>query len=215
MVSLPPGPTGPTRPSKRRTPKGPPENPDSGSHVGVEAVGGGASRSKKPEAVRYMLGCWAAMIFGELVHQALTVLAVVLDPSELIAAAKQAADAEVPEALVNASVWGSVAIMALIQLVMIGLFAAALSAVNKQKKWGPTARRLLQVFSVFFALRALMVFAMRPAASTVPMALFAVDGVVQIVVGVAGVLGLIYASQKESIDWAEAGAPPANRSEGA
>lgn len=60
---------------------------------------------------------------------------------------------------------------------------------------------MLQVFSVFFAVRVLTLFLMTPAATKVPVALFAVDGAVQIVVGVAGALGLFYASRKESQDY--------------
>lgn len=186
----------------------PPVNPNSASHVEPSAVG------KRPESVRFMLGCWAAMILGELTHQILTVGALVLDPSELQAAAKEAAKAQggdVPEAVMNASMWGSVAVMTLIQLSIIALFAIALRALSAQKSWAERARRLLQVFSVFFALRALVVFAARPASTTIPLAYFAADGVVQIIVGVAGVLGLIYASQKESIHWAEAGNPQAGK----
>lgn len=158
-----------------------------------------------------MLLSWAVMIAGELLHQILTVVAIVIDPSELIAAAKQAAKTkgeEVPESVVSASMWGSIAIAALIQLAIIALFVTALVALQKQKKWAPTARRLLQVFSVFFAVRVLAVFVAKPAASAVPLAFYAFDGVVQIIIGVAGALGLFYASQKEATDWAEAGAPP-------
>ena len=76
MVSLPPGPTGP---------KGPTNNPNSASHVDPEAARGG-----KPETVRYMLACWAFMIGGELLHQALAVVSLLMDPAELIASAKEA-----------------------------------------------------------------------------------------------------------------------------
>lgn len=165
-----------------------------------------------PEAVRFMLLSWAIMIAGELLHQILTIAAIAIDPSELVVAAKQAAKAkgeEVSESVVSASMWGSIAVAALIQLAIIALFVAALVALQKQKKWAPTARRLLQVFSIFFAIRVLAVFVTRPASSAVPLAFYAVDGVVQIIIGVAGALGLFYASQKEATDWAEAGAPPA------
>lgn len=158
-----------------------------------------------------MLLSWAIMIAGELLHQILTVAAVVIDPSELVAAAKEAAKAngeDVPESVVSAGMWGSLAVAAVIQLAIIALFVVALIALQKQKKWAPTARRLLQVFSVFFALRVFAVFVTRPASSAVPLAFYAFDGVVQIILGVAGVLGLFYASQKDSTDWAQAGAPP-------
>ena len=204
MVSLPPGPTGPSRPSG---PTGAPSNPNSASHVDPEAARGG-----KPETVRYMLACWAFMIGGELLHQALTVVSLLLDPSQLIASAKEASkqtgavSEAMSEGLLNVAVWGSVALMALVQLAILGLFAFALASISRQRKWAGTARRLLMVFSVFFALRALMVFAMRPAGTTVPLAFYAFDGVIQIMLGVAGALGLFYASQKESADWVDTGA---------
>ena len=198
MVSLPPGPTGP---------KGPTNNPNSASHVDPEAARGG-----KPETVRYMLACWAFMIGGELLHQALAVVSLLMDPAELIASAKQASkqtgamSGAMSEGLMNVAMWGSVALMALIQLSVLALFAFALASISRQRKMAGTARRLLMVFSVFFALRALMVFAMRPASTTVPLAFYAFDGVIQIMLGVAGALGLFYASQKESADWVDADA---------
>ena len=201
MANIPAGPSTPAGPA------GPPANPETGSHVDPAAVD-----PKMPEAVRFMLLSWAIMIAGELLHQILTIAAIAIDPSELVVAAKQAAKAkgeEVSESVVSASMWGSIAVAALIQLAIIALFVAALVALQKQKKWAPTARRLLQVFSIFFAIRVLAVFVTRPASSAVPLAFYAVDGVVQIIIGVAGALGLFYASQKEATDWAEAGAPPA------
>ncbi|WP_070463762.1 hypothetical protein [Corynebacterium sp. HMSC29G08] len=197
MVSLPPGPPGP---------KGPTNNPNSASHVAPEAARGG-----KPETVRYMLACWAFMIGGELLHQALAVVSLLMDPAELIASAKEASkqtgamSGAMSEGLMNVAVWGSVALMALIQLSVLALFAFALASISRQRKMAGTARRLLMVFSVFFALRALMVFAMRPASTTVPLAFYAFDGVIQIMLGVAGALGLFYASQKESVVWVDAG----------
>ncbi|OFT83234.1 hypothetical protein HMPREF3101_06505 [Corynebacterium sp. HMSC29G08] len=158
-----------------------------------------------------MLACWAFMIGGELLHQALAVVSLLMDPAELIASAKEASkqtgamSGAMSEGLMNVAVWGSVALMALIQLSVLALFAFALASISRQRKMAGTARRLLMVFSVFFALRALMVFAMRPASTTVPLAFYAFDGVIQIMLGVAGALGLFYASQKESVVWVDAG----------
>lgn len=192
----------------------PPVNPNSGSHVEPKAVAGASSSGApggKPEAVRFMLGCWAVMILGELLHQILTVISVIIDPSALKESARQAAKArgeEIADAAMNAGVWSSVFNMAAIQLLIIGLFAAALIALQNQKRWAPSARRLLQVFSIFFVIRGLTLFVMRPVSTAVPIAFYAFDGVIQIILAVAAGLGVFYASQKESRDWAEAGAPP-------
>lgn len=200
----------------------PPMNPNSASHVEPKAVDEASTSKKgsKPEAVRFMLGCWAAMIFGELVHQILQIVGIVLDPAPLREASREAArgqEGALSESVVDAAMWSSVAIMALIQLAILAMFTAALMALNKQKRWAPNARRLLQIFSIFFGLRGLALFMMRPTSTAIPMALYGFDGVVQILVAVAGGLGVFYASQKESIQWSEAGVPPeqrANRGQG-
>ncbi|WP_148363820.1 MULTISPECIES: hypothetical protein [Corynebacterium] len=184
-------------------------NPGSPSRVEPEAVE--KQKVSMPEAVRYMLAAWTVMIGGELLHQILAVAASVIDPSALREVAKERAtkgDGEVSEALMNASVYGSIFIMALLQLGIILLFVFALRAVQKQAKWAENARRLLQIFSVFFALRMLTLFMMVPASTTVPTALFGVDGVIQIVLGVAGVMGVIYSVDKDSVAWTK---PPKDK----
>lgn len=180
----------------------PPMNPGSASRVEPEAVD--KRKGSMPEAVRYMLTCWAVMIGGEVVHQIFAVVSSIIDPSALKEVAKERAnngDGEVSDALMNASVYGSIFLMALLQLGVIVLFAFALRAVRKQAKWAENARRLLQIFSGFFALRMLTLFMMAPASTAVPMALFGVDGVVQIVLGVAGVMGIIYSVDKDAVAW--------------
>ncbi|GAA3515617.1 hypothetical protein GCM10022417_07500 [Corynebacterium pilbarense] len=187
----------------------PPMNPGSPSRVEPEAVE--KQKGSMPEAVRYMLAAWTVMIGGELLHQILAVAASVIDPSALREVAKERAknsDGEVSEALMNASVYGSIFIMALLQLGVILLFVFALRAVQKQAKWAENARRLLQIFSVFFGLRMLTLFMMVPASTTVPTAIFGIDGVIQIVLGVAGVMGVIYSVDKDSVAWTK---PPKDK----
>ncbi|MCG7292850.1 hypothetical protein MHJ98_10955 [Corynebacterium afermentans] len=184
-------------------------NPGSPSRVEPEAVE--KQKGSMPEAVRYMLAAWTVMIGGELLHQIFAVAASVIDPSALREVAKERVtkgDGEVSEALMNASVYGSIFIMALLQLGVILLFVFALRAVQKQAKWAENARRLLQIFSVFFALRMLTLFMMVPASTAVPTALFGIDGVVQIILGVAGVMGVIYSVDKDSVAWTK---PPKDK----
>lgn len=187
----------------------PPQNPQSPSHIAPAAASQPDPHGKKgtpPESVRFMLTCWAVMIAGELLHQILTVVVTVLDPAALRESAKQAAEGrgeELSDAMLTFGIYGSVVLMALIQLVILGVFAYALRTVAKRGKWAANARRLLQVFAAFFGLRVLTLFMMTPASATVPVALYAADGVIQIILGVAGVLGLVYSTRKESVDWVE------------
>lgn len=199
----------------------PPMNPNSGSHVAPAATqtstsnGPKGSDNERPEAVRYMLTCWVVMIVGELLHQILTVISTVLDPAALKESARAAAKArgeDLTDAMMSLGLIGSVVFMALLQLAVIALFAVALHALAKQRKWAPNARRLLQIFAIFFALRALTLFVTQPASSSIPVAFYAFDGIIQIMLAVAGVLGVFYASQKESVAYAQAAAPPEGRS---
>lgn len=184
----------------------PPMNPQSASKVEPGAVDKQHGPGGMPEAVRYMLLSFAVMIGGELLHQLLVVISAALDPAPLREQAREQAKAageEISDTMVNVGIYGSIAVMALIQLLVILLFVFALRAVRRQAKWAPNARRLLQIFGVFFALRMLTLFMMSPASASVPVALYGADGVVQIILGVAGVLGIVYSLDPASAAWAE------------
>ncbi|WP_133064043.1 hypothetical protein [Corynebacterium hadale] len=172
--------------------------------------GGASSSTSMPEAVRLMLACWAVMIGGELIHQILTVVMTVLDPAPLRESAKEAAKGQdLSDAMLNLGIYGSLVLMALIQLLILAGFAVALRMVANRGKRAAAARRLLQIFATFFALRMVTLYMMSPGSTAVPIALYGADGVVQIILGVAGAMGLFYASQKDSGDWVE---PPAHQS---
>ncbi|SDS55648.1 hypothetical protein [Corynebacterium timonense] len=185
--------------------------PESPSHVSAEAVSGGGAGSKKlPEPVRYLLGCLGVMLGGELVHQILSVIAIVVDPSRLRESARQAARSSneaLTEELLNATVYSSVALMAVFQLIVLILLAVAARAVATRATWAPSALRLLQFFGVFFAIRAVFLFFVSPDSTTVPIALYAVDGIVQIVIGTAGACAVAYAMQGKVHEYVRAQTP--------
>lgn len=188
----------------------PPLNPKSPSHVDPKAVdGGGDGKNGKkpggpPEAVQLMLRCWAVMIAGELIHQILAVVFAFVDPSAMRDAAKQQAKQrgeEISDSLINMGVYGSVVLMALIQLGVLLLFVFALRTVRDKGSWAANARRLLQIFGVFFGLRVITLFMMQPASTAIPVVFYGIDGVVQIILGVAGILGIIYSTDKDAVNW--------------
>lgn len=184
----------------------PPVNPKAPSHVEPEAVDTQKRPGKTPEAVRLMLSCWAVMIAGELLHQILVVVSTALDPAALREAARETAKSrggEVSDGLVNATVYGSIFVMALLQLAVLVLLAFALRTVKENGSWARNARRLLQIFGGFFGLRMLSLFFMLPSSTTLPVAFYAFDGVIQIILGVAGVMGLIYAMDKDAVAWTD------------
>lgn len=150
---------------------------------------------------RYLVGAWAVMVAGELVYQVLNAIGLVIEPAALKQAAREAAKArgeDVSEALITVSTYTSIVMMSLFQLLIIVLLAFALHAVAHRQKWADTARRLLSVFAIYFAIRAVLVV-LAPAAvagaNQLPVAFAAVTGAMQIIVGVAGVCGLVYATR--------------------
>lgn len=209
MTSIPPGTprndNGHGPGSRVPTPPDAPEVPGSPSHVSPGAVtpGGGPGkrgRAALPETVRYLVLCLTVMLGAELAHLIVSTASVLVDPSALRESAREAAKAsgeDVSDAMLNASVYGSVLMLVLFQLLIVGLLAFAVRAVARRSSWASNAMRLLQFFSVFFALRMITLFLMRPDSATVPVALYAVDGVLQIAVGAAGVCALFYCMQNE------------------
>ncbi|OFT71800.1 hypothetical protein HMPREF3145_02605 [Corynebacterium sp. HMSC05C01] len=181
----------------------PPLNPKSPSHVDASAVDK-KTPGGPPEAVQLMLRCWAVMIAGELIHQILSVVFAFVDPSALRDAAKQQAKQrgeEISDGLINMGVYGSLILMTLIQLGVLLLFVFALRAVRNKSSQAGNAYRLLQIFGVFFALRMITLFMMQPASTAIPVVLYGIDGVVQIILGVAGILGIIYSTDKDAVNW--------------
>mgnify|MGYP002757988132 CR=1 FL=1 len=74
------------------------------------------------------------------------------------------------------------------------------SLANRSKRAG-TSRRVWFAFSLYFGFRILLTFMVTPAGADVPDWLFAADGMVQILVGVAAVLGLIFSVRAETLDY--------------
>lgn len=159
-----------------------------------------------PETVRYLLFAWAVMLGGELVHQLFSVAMAFLDPSVLTESAREAnktvgGDA-VPDDQIQLIVYATIALMGLFMLAFVLLLAAALNAVARRKSWATNAALLLMVFSAFFVLRMITVFLVVGANTDgIPTAVVALDGVIQIIAGVAAICGLIFASKEETKKW--------------
>lgn len=185
-------------------PVGPVEqvNPEKPEKPGKPGNGDG----ERPEALRYLLFAWAIMVGGELVHQLFGVAVALFDPSALMQSAREANKSiggeAVTEDQVKLIVYVSIVLMGLFALAVVLLLALALKAVAERKTWVRNAAMLLVVFSVFFVLRMVTVFLVVGANTEgVPTAVVALDGVIQIIAGVAAVCGLIFAYQDDVKRW--------------
>jgi hypothetical protein len=153
----------------------------------------------RPEAARLMLTMFAVAAGLEVIALILNVVTTVVDPAPLMSAAREAADDTGP--LVEATAWGSVAIVTLFYLVVVAILTAAIVAIHKNGKWAAGALRLWTIFAIYFAFRGLTVFLITPAGGNAPDALFLADGAVQILVGVAAVLGAVFGSRPDTRAW--------------
>ena len=81
------------------------------------------------------------------------------------------------------------------------LLAFLLRSLARRGKRAGTSRRVWFAFSLYFGFRILLTFMVTPAGADVPDWLFAADGMVQILVGVAAVLGLIFSVRVDTLDY--------------
>ena len=147
---------------------------------------------KKEDTVKLLIQMWAVMIGLELRHQILNVVMSFTDPTALRTGAKEQAAAQgLSDGIVNATVIAAILVMGFFNLIVIAILSWMVVMVKNRSKRLPTAFLLLTIFSFFFILRVLMLFFASPGGTDVPMALFAIDGCVQILVGVSA--GVAYA----------------------
>ncbi|AGF71426.1 hypothetical protein [Corynebacterium halotolerans] len=158
-----------------------------------------------PESVRLLILLWAGALAGEALHQILNVVMSLIDPSALLAAARETVDTEqapeVADALITTSAYSAVVVAAVIAVAIVGLLAWMLTLIRKRSRHAPMARRLLLIFGFYFGIRTLMLFMVSPGASDVPLALYLFDGSLQILIGVAAVLALIFGARRETLQW--------------
>lgn len=158
-----------------------------------------------PETVRLLLQIWLVVLTLEVVHQVLGVIMSLLDTSALRAAVRQSLSPEqveqAGESLLNGAAVVGVILMGLFAIVLMGVLAWMLHLVRNRSRHAPMARRMLLVFGFYFAFRILLIFMLTPGGTDVPVALYAVDGSLQILVGVGAVLALILSFRSETLKW--------------
>lgn len=184
-------------PSRHHTPVPP------SSTSGQEGPGasGASGENKKPETLRQIIQLWSVMVILELVHQILNVIMGLIDPAAMRAAAReQSATDTMSDAMINSTVTVATLLMGLINLAIVGVLAWMIIMVNNKSKKMPTAFLLLTIFTFFFVFRALLLFLANPS-NDVPVALYAIDGSIQILLAVAGVIAYMLARQPEVIEW--------------
>lgn len=162
---------------------------------------------KAPENVQLTVRLWAAAAFGQLLYLVLNVVSVLVDPAPLIAAAREAAEAQdseqITEDVIVGSAYSSLALLTLLQLLVLGLLVWGVRAIHRRAKHAPNARRLWYVFTFYFVLQAITTFALQPVGDATAQTLFLISGSVQILTGVAAVVGFVFARREDVTTWVE------------
>lgn len=168
----------------------------------------GSKPTKLPESVALMLGLFSAAVFFELCHHILSVVMGIMDPAPLKAQARESlknggpfggGDAVPSEGMLNASVTTAIVMAGLVGIAFLVLLLVMIQMVRKKHKRADIARRILFVFGVYFGLRAMMIFGAHPQGSTLPVWLYALDGSLQILVGVAAVTGVVFSLREDTL----------------
>ena len=167
-----------------------------------------AKKPKRTEAVSLMLKVWTVALILEAVHLVLSITLTLLNRDELFAQARSTAESaaersgqEMTDSFVEIVGYGSLVLSSLISLAIVVLLGIMLWMINSNTKAAGTGRRLWFAFSLYFGFRVLIVFLSSPAGANVPDWLFVVDGAVQILVGVAAIMGLIFSSKEEVLEY--------------
>lgn len=158
----------------------------------------------RPEAVQYMLVVWLFAVIVEFFHQLLSIALALLNSEQLFAAARQTAsnrETELSDAMVNLVAYGSLGLTSVLSFVIIGILAYLLSLLAKNHKHAGLARRMWFAFSLYFAFRLMFVFMSSPAGSDAPDWLYMVDGILQILIGVAAIMGFAFSVKDEVLDY--------------
>lgn len=165
-------------------------------------------KGKRTEAVALMIKVWLCALILEAVHLILSVVLTMFNRSELFAQAEETAEQaaqstgqELSDSFVQLVAYGSVAFSSFISLAIVVLLGIMLWLLNTNSSAAGTGRRLWFAFSLYFGFRVLLVFFTSPAGANVPDWLFVLDAGVQILAGVAAVMGLIFCSKEEVLEY--------------
>lgn len=161
--------------------------------------------ARLPETIRLFVQMWFLVLGLEVIHQILNIVMGMMDTSALQAAARESLSAseleEVSDSLISATAIAGVWVMGIISIAMMGLLLWMVFLVKNRSKHAGLARRLLQVFAFYFGFRILIIFLLTPGGTDVPVAMYAVDGSLQILTGVAAVIALILSFRAETLKW--------------
>lgn len=159
-----------------------------------------------PEAMALAVKVWAVALLLEVIHQILNVVMGIVNRAETAhevgnrVSQSQAQQPEPEPQLVELMVVFTNVLLGLLSLCIVGVLCWMVLTLKRKGRHVGFARRGLTYFGIYLGLRGMLVFIAAPVGS-VPLALFAVDGSLRIIIGVAAIMAVVLCSKEETITW--------------
>ncbi|WP_151641407.1 hypothetical protein [Corynebacterium sp. 11A] len=165
---------------------------------------------ERPESIDLAVKVWWVLIIAEVLRHVVLVLTTAMNPREVASQVIATMDSEqvsqlenLGDTALNLAVIGYYVVIMLFAFAILAIVAWMVNVIARAREKAPSAKRLLTFFGIYFTIRALFVFFSPPPMSDPNSVQFLIDGSLQIVVGVAAVLGLVFFSRPESKTWIE------------
>ncbi|AEG80859.1 hypothetical protein AY498_05630 [Corynebacterium ulcerans] len=160
------------------------------------------AKRERPDAIRWAVRVWIFAICVETVHQIINIIVGFANKPELISKLKESMkDENLSPEIMNLAAVFSIILAGLFSLIVLCVIAWLAVLLYKGNKSAALARRILTYFSIYFGVRLVTVFLLTPSSPSVPVAVYAVDGCVQICMGVAAIVALIFKMRPETLAW--------------
>lgn len=157
----------------------------------------------KPEAMVLGIGAWVVAVVLEGVQQLLNLGASFFNMgrlrSQVVEMGKEQGQ-ELTDSMVTVLSVSALLISLLLSLLVLGAIGYFIYKVSTRGKNADSLQKMLSFFAGYLMFKALMV-TFTPPAGGLPAAYYAVSGSLQIIVGVAAVVGAVLINRKESVDW--------------
>ncbi|AZA10114.1 hypothetical protein [Corynebacterium pseudopelargi] len=170
--------------------------------MSTESKNATAVSAQRPEPLRFALRCWWVVVAAEIIHQITNFIIALLTRGQLRNEIASSQSQELSPKLLDAATIMALAGITGLSLIIVGIIAWLVYTLGRAEKRAPIARRVLGYFAIYFALRAGLLFSMQPQGG-IDVAYYAIDGCLQMLIGVLGLLAIYFASRPESVEFIE------------
>lgn len=162
------------------------------------------TKEARPEAIRYARATWIVVLALEAIHQVLSVVGVVLNSEATKKAVRETLkeSEQISDTMLTGMLAFSVLFTSAIAIAILVTAAFMVKSIYQPSPKAATSAQFLRFFGFYLAIRGIAVFLFVPD-DTRYMVFFAIDGALQIAIGLAGGMAAYFGGRKESTEWVE------------